>query len=339
MSEDTQVTRDGKNQISTGNTDLFGEPILRDVKLRDKFLEPPFSILDARAGEWQARKQQWKSLGIESEKGRDNKLLGDGAGNTVEQDADFTNRYGRKTTGGVGIFTNATSVFDPALCELMYHWFCPVGGKIIDPFAGGSVRGIVANYLGFNYTGIELREEQVTSNREQALRILPDKLPMWINGDSQSVLDQFYNAVPFDGSNMYDFIFTCPPYHDLEVYSDDPNDLSNMPYPKFKEKYFHIIDKAVKLLRPDSFAVIVVGDIRDNDGFYRNFNAHTKEAFINAGARLYNECKLLQPLGTAMLRANNIFGSNKKLIKVHEDVLIFYKGNPKNIKSRFNDNY
>lgn len=319
---DTQQTKDGKNQISTGNTDLFGEPILRDVKLRDKFLEPPFSILDARAGEWQTRKRDWKTLGIESEKGRD----------VVVINNPFEDKYGRSGMPEV-------SIFDPALCELMYHWFCPKGGKIIDPFAGGSVRGIVANYLGFNYTGIELREEQVTSNREQALRILPDRLPMWITGDSQSVLDGFYNAVPFDGSMMYDFIFTCPPYHDLEVYSDDPNDLSNMPYPKFKEKYFHIIDKAVKLLRPDSFAAIVVGDIRDNEGFYRNFNSHTKEAFINAGARLYNECKLLQPLGTAMLRANNIFGSNKKLIKVHEDVLIFYKGNPKNIKNRFNDAY
>lgn len=38
------------------------------------------------------------------------------------------------------------------------------GGTILDPFAGGSVRGIVANFLGFNYTGLELRPEQV---REQ----------------------------------------------------------------------------------------------------------------------------------------------------------------------------
>ena len=30
--------------------DLFGEPIIDDVLLRDKFIEPPFSILDTKSG-------------------------------------------------------------------------------------------------------------------------------------------------------------------------------------------------------------------------------------------------------------------------------------------------
>lgn len=319
------------------NTDLFGEPIIVNALLRDKFIEPPFSVLDTKTGDWQNRKRQWKLLGIESEKGRDDQLLGGGSGNTEEQDQDFTDRYGRKTTNGVGIFNSATSVFDPALCELMYHWFCPIGGKILDPFAGGSVRGIIANYLGFNYTGVELRAEQVESNKEQAQRIIPENKPKWINGDSEIILSGLIKANNFEEQIQvkYDFIFTCPPYHDLEVYSDDPADLSNMPYDQFRVKYEAIIAHAVDLLRPNSFACIVVGDIRDEKGFYRNFNGHTKEAFIKAGCKLYNEAKLLQPLGTAMLRANKIFGSGKKLIKVHEDVLIFYKGDPKLIKERF----
>ena len=69
---------------------------------------------------------------------------------------------------------SGTSIFDPVLCELIYRWFCPLGGAILDPFAGGSVRGIVAAKLGRNYTGIELRAEQIEANREQAARILTD---------------------------------------------------------------------------------------------------------------------------------------------------------------------
>ncbi len=38
--------------------------------LFDKFLVPPFSVLDARQGYWQERKKQWLSLGIQSELGR-----------------------------------------------------------------------------------------------------------------------------------------------------------------------------------------------------------------------------------------------------------------------------
>lgn len=38
--------------------------------LSEKFLIPPFSVLDARQGYWQKRKQQWLAIGIQSELGR-----------------------------------------------------------------------------------------------------------------------------------------------------------------------------------------------------------------------------------------------------------------------------
>lgn len=308
----------GANTVSIG-TDLFGEAIERDVLLRDIFIEPPFSILDGKSGSWQARKNQWKQLGIRSEEGRDAECMTFGLNKGGNED-EMLDAYGRKPMTG-------TSIFDPALCELMYRWFCPAGGMILDPFAGGSVRGVVAGKLGYKYTGLELRPEQVQSNRDQQAELIPDAPVFWIQGDSDRTLDALQSE--------YDFIFSCPPYHDLEVYSDDPADLSNMPYDKFIVKYRSIIHKAVSRLADNRFAVFVVGDIRDKDGFYRDFNGATKRCFISAGARLYNECKLLQPLGTAMLRANSTFGPYKKLIKVHEDVLIFYKGDPRQIKETF----
>ena len=39
-------------------------------KLSDRFLIPPFSVLNAREGWWQNRKRAWLALGIKSEKGR-----------------------------------------------------------------------------------------------------------------------------------------------------------------------------------------------------------------------------------------------------------------------------
>jgi hypothetical protein len=43
------------------------------------------------------------------------------------------------------VASTCTSIFDPVLCEIAYRWFCPSGGTVLDPFAGGSVRGIVAS--------------------------------------------------------------------------------------------------------------------------------------------------------------------------------------------------
>lgn len=294
------------------NVDLFGNEIIEDVLLRDKFLEPPFSVLDTRQGSWQNRKRKWQSLGMKSEVGRADELTYTGAASKFDY---YRVKEGKRDKTD----EQSTSIFDPALTELMYNWFCPENGTILDPFAGGSVRGIVANYLGYKYTGLELRQEQVDSNREQALNILPiEKQPQWYCGDSDKLLDDNWQI-------KFDFIFSCPPYADLEVYSDLPEDLSNMDYKDFVIKYSSIIQKALKLLKPNCYAVFVVGEVRDKDGFYYDFVGDTKKAFINAGAKLYNDAILLNVVGSASMRASKVFEAGKKLTKIHQNVLVFKK--------------
>lgn len=276
-----------------------------DVLLRDKYIEPPFSVLDARQGTWQSRKTAWKALGMEGEIGRKESLCLAQSMNDYDYRASYT----------------GTSGFDEVLAELMYYWFCPESGYILDPFAGGSVRGIVAHYLGYHYTGIELRPEQVESNREQAIEILPiNNQPNWYIGDSNEVLDRDWRV-------QFDFILSCPPYADLEVYSDLPQDISNMPYSQFVRVYKSIIGKAVKLLKPGAFACFVVGEVRDKQGYYYNFVGDTKSAFLECGLKLYNDAVYLENgLNTAAMRADKQFRAGKKLVKVHQNVLVFKKG-------------
>ena len=286
--------------------DLFGNEIITNPLLRDKFIEPPFSVLNAKGGDWQRRKKQWKSIGIKSEVGRDA--------------TSFSTKKSSKKYDYMPDVGSDTSVFDPALCELMYHWYCDDNGTILDPFAGGSVRGIVANYLGYKYTGIELRQEQVDSNRQQGLDILEvNNQPQWYVGDSNEVLNGF--------TKEFDFVFSCPPYMDLEVYSDLDNDLSTMNDDDFTKVYESIINKTCKFLKSGGFACFVVGDIRNKkNGGYKDFTSITKNAFNKAGLLLWNDCILLDPVGTAMLRANGTFvKGGGKLVKVHQNILIFKK--------------
>jgi len=285
------------------NIDLFGKEIIEKESLRDKWIEPPFTRLDAVSGSWQKRKQKWLRLGIKSELGREGALCLAQGLNALDPRENYT----------------GTSVFDPVLCELMYKWFCPENGEVLDPFAGGSVRGVVANYLGYKYTGVELRKEQVDSNREQAINLLDIKnQPQWYVGDSNDVLNNF--------NKKYDFVFSCPPYMNLEVYSDLPNDLSTMSDDDFTKVYNSIINKTCKLLKKDAFACFVVGDVRDKKGFYKDFITITKIAFYKAGLKLYNEAILLENgLNTAAMRADRQFKASKKLVKVHQNVLIFKK--------------
>ena len=218
--------------------------------------------------------------------------------------------------------SSGTSIFDPVLCELAYRWFSPPGGLVLDPFAGGSVRGIVAAKCGREYVGFDLRPEQLAANRVQADRICGDGIaPAWHCGDSAAVIP----ALDAEA----DFVFSCPPYGDLEVYSDDPLDLSTMSRAGFLAAYRVIIAAAVAKLKPDRFACFVVGDYRDKKGFYCNFVGETVAAFEAAGARLYNEAILITAAGSLPIRAGKQFASTRKLGKTHQNVLVFCKGDPK----------
>jgi DNA modification methylase len=291
--------------------DLFGNEVEQKNDLKRDFGGAnPFTILDTKDSMWQARKKMWIGLGIKSEEGRDA---------TTYNMKDWVNK--KSEEGALDKRTalqSDTSIFDPVLCELMYRWFCPVNGTILDPFAGGSVRGIVAHYLGYKYTGIDIRQEQIDSNNEQAVKILgAGNMPKWITGDSNIVLD--------DNLGQFDMVFTCPPYADLEVYSDLDGDISNMEYPKFIKAFESIMSKACAQLKHGGTAIVVVGEIRDNKGNYRGFVADTVKFMQGIeGMKFYNDAVLATSLVTAGLRAGGNMKSGK-LVKIHQNILTFRK--------------
>lgn len=292
--------------------DLFGEEIKPDFRgaLAEEFLFPPFTVLNARDGAWQDRKRAWAAIGIDGEVGRT--CEGKNAWNDLG-----TNPRVAESTKKIAAVGDGPTIFDPTLCELSYRWFCPAAGQVLDPFAGGSVRGIVAGELGFNYWGCDLRQEQIEANEEQASKIGTAPRPVWVCGDSGTELRNAPAA---------DFVFSCPPYGDLEKYSNEPGDLSNMDWHAFVAAYRRIILKSVARLKPNRFACFVVGDFRDKRGFYRNFVGETVRAFELAGARYYNEAVLVTPCGSASMRATRQFNGGRKLVKTHQNVLVFCKG-------------
>lgn len=315
---DFDMSQFGFDDFETENdsNDDVGEN-LEDSRpsLMERFLIPPFSTLDTRQGYWQDRKKLWKKI-IKSDEGREDELLGKGLKLLAE-------KQGSNLTG--------TSIFDPVLCETLINWFCPPNGKIIDPFAGGSVRGLISVLLGNEYTGIDLSSRQIQSNYENYNALAGRnnlegkelKKPNWINADSLTI-DKLV-------SETYDFMLTCPPYADLEVYSDDERDISNMPYEKFVDVYGQIIKKTVAKLKDNAFAAIVVGDVRDKKGYYHSFVNDTISIFKAAGLSHYNECILIECVATAAMRAGRQFEAGRKVVKTHQNVLIFVKGNEKEI--------
>lgn len=280
--------------------------------LTDNFIIPPFSVLDTRQGYWQDRKAQWRNrIGDDGQARGDAQLFSD----SLKSDKYQGNNTFRDT-----------SILDPVLSEIMCKWFAPrTGAKMFDCFAGDTVFGYVSSYLGNDFIGIELRKEQVDFNNAATAGM-----------SAKYICDDGRNILKHISQGTMDMFFSCPPYYDLEVYSDLENDASNQ---ETYEDFYSILDTAftesAKCLKDNRFAVVICSDVRNHkDGGYYDFSGDIKATFKRNGFILYNELILVGAVGTAAIRSKR-YMKNRKVARTHQNVLVFYKGDTSEIKNEF----
>lgn len=296
-----------------------GGAIRTGPDLADAFLAPPFTVLDARQGYWRQRKTKWQEWGAGGQRGAEGREHLHGTVNRVVGD-------GYNASRG----TTAASTIDPVLCELMYRWYGLAGGSVLDPFAGGSTAGLVAGRLGYEFTGLELRREQVEVNQQHAAELAVTPAPTWICGDSA----QMDKLLP--KGQQYDLLWTSPPYYDLEVYSSKKGDGSTAKtYEQFMAWCADILTKAIRRLKNNRFAAFQVGESRDKLGAYHNFVGDIVTLMQRLGLRYYVDGILVMPLGSLPIRARRPFETSRKLAMTHQHVLVFYKGDLRQIRRVF----
>ena len=294
---------DGSELVFEEQEDIFEEA---RVSLAERFVVPPFSVLDSRQGYWRDRKKSWHSIINDKGQSREGAL--------VDEDSLMASIH-------------SFSLLDPVIAELSNLWFGIDGGNTFDCFAGDSVFGYVSSYLGNQFTGIELRQEQADLNNKRISEYT----------GSRYVCDDGQNVLKHIEKKSQDLLFSCPPYYDLEVYSDLDNDASNQ---QEYEDFLNILNKAftdsIKCLKENRFAVIVVGEIRDKKGFYRNFTGDIKNIFIKNKMQIYNEMIFVESLGTLPQRVNR-YMKNRKVGKCHQNILVFYKGDVSQISNNYKE--
>ena len=378
---DTSLLNDWGLDIAYIETDEERRELDQQAKLEKKenilseyFVVPPFSILDSRAWYWQDRKKRWLEIIGDMGESRTDTLISSPQmkyprlyreygkirkewefENFAEYISSFSSEELEKECKAM---SQGVSILDPVLCEVSLRWFCPKEGLCIDPFAGDSVFGCVAGSLGRRFRGVELREEQKNLNQMRA-----DELKI----DASYVCDDGQNIGKHIAENSADFIFSCPPYFDLEKYSDDPLDASNQ---SSYEDFLKILDNAftasIKCLKENRFAVVVMSNVRGKNGAYHRISDDIKDIFEKNGMCFYNDLILINQVGTAALRASptmrtlkvwrthqNVmvfykgdtdnmlfdnFENSRENVNMHTDVMVFYKWNPKNVSDYFNIN-
>tara|TARA_R100001163_G_C5063948_1_gene201374 strand:+ start:363 stop:1433 length:1071 start_codon:yes stop_codon:yes gene_type:complete len=156
------------------------------------------------------------------------------------------------------IFSGAQSVsnFKPTIARYMYTTYCGEGSKVLDPCMGygGRLLGSIVSPTVSSYHGVDPCVKTYDGNC---------RLDVELNDNSNN---KFFN-IPFEDfttKELYDFIFTSPPYFDLEKYSDEPTQ-SYIRYPQYDKwiKYFlqPLIEKSYTYLKKGKyFAINIHGE-------------------------------------------------------------------------------
>lgn len=305
------------------------------------------SVLDTRQGYWQERKKQWAGVLKDTNSGETRKDA-IGYGDAIKHPIMYQRSRAERERLGIS-FTEwinnyatpeereimerdvanvGVSLFDPVLAELMCKWFTPHGGSdIFDPMAGDTRKGLVFGYCGHSFTGIELRPEQVAANNRM------------IDGrglDIKYICDDGKNVLNHIAEDSQDLLFCCPPYFDLEKYSDDARDASNTEsYGDFLALVTEIFGKSWRCLRDNRFAVIVISDVRrKEDTAYNPIVADFIKAFESFGGKYYNSLILVEQFAGKIIAAGRNM-THRKVTKTHQNVLVFFKGDPRKISSEF----
>ena len=199
------------------------------------------------------------------------------------------------------------SEFWPEAATLAYqHWLrdCKL---VVDPLAGWGERHFYANENGIPYKGFDISPEAIEYARDEygVENTLADGMEATLEG--------------FDG------LLTCPPYWNLELYSDNSRGGDRMKtWPEFKQWYFDLFKRWYEMADSGAWFVIVTGNWR-KEKFYYDLDYWTRHCFNEYGAEMKDSVILsrrkISKIKIMMPQAKQ----HKYSVNVHETMNVFRK--------------
>jgi len=212
-----------------------------------------------------------------------------------------------------GVNGGKCSVFNPHLAQMIISAYCPLNANIYDPFGGGGTRGYISTKMGHKYTGVEIREEEVERIKEQ--------MKKW-NIYFDIILR---DSIKYKPEKKFNFCFTCPPYYDLELYSNLDGDLSNAnSYGEYLNMLKQVLNNIYDVLEENSLAIFVVGNFRNKKGNLEHLNGDVIRIAKEVGFNLWDEIIWQGASNVALTRCGK-FEVNRKCVRMHEYVIILKK--------------
>lgn len=159
--------------------------------------------------------------------------------------------------GGKGICRKPTQFPIKVMRELLDDYTNP-GDLYYDPCCGWGMRMLVAAEKGVKYVGNDINQDLVKKLKEF--------------GQDINTIKEFNHAILPQGSeifvpqleNQVDFVFTSPPYFDLEVYKGSEN-LKETSYELWLETFIRpMLENCFKYIKDDKYVAINIKNGKKN---------------------------------------------------------------------------
>jgi DNA modification methylase len=197
------------------------------------------------------------------------------------------------------------SPFPEEVCRVCYELYLRDCKEIFDPFAGWGERHFYAKEYGKSYTGFDISPLAIQHARDHF--------------DVENKLEDSLATVP----EPFDGLLTCPPYWNLEKYSDIGLD-SAASWEQFLVEYWDVFEMSYNAARPGATFCIAAGDWR-KDGIYYDIAHQTRKIFERLGATTIDDV-VISRKGVSKIKI--MLPQAKRLgysVKVHESLMVFKK--------------
>jgi len=213
--------------------------------------------------------------------------------------------------------------FAPQIARNIIEMYTNKGDSVLDPMVGAGTTLIEAKLLARNALGMDINPEAVRLTK-QALRFNhhpPSK---------QKVQVADARDLSYLKDNSFDLILTHPPYMNIIKYSNGeiPADLSNIgSVPKFCDEIEKIAKELFRVLKPDKYCAVLIGDTRKGKHFVP-LAFHVMGRFLKVGFVLKEDIIKVQHNCAFTQRWQVKARRDRFYLIMHEHLFVFRK--PKN---------